>query len=79
MTIKLYGTITCPGCIQAKKWLEENNIDYEYETVGETLTTDEFFDKFRFLSVPVLEIDKNNFIRGFNEEKYREAIPPRNL
>ena len=65
MNIEVYGTDTCPACIQAKTFLESKSIPFTYYTVGKDITVEEFVKKTESQAVPVIFIDGDKFI-GFN-------------
>jgi|TARA_Y100000310_G_C20468928_1_gene709029 glutaredoxin-like YruB-family protein len=72
--IKVYSTQTCPWCIKAKAWLEENKVEFEYIDVGaDPEAAKEMVEKSGQRGVPVIEID-DEIIIGFNEEKIKELL-----
>lgn len=63
--ILIYGTPGCPSCVQAKKFLEDKEIAFEYVSVGEGISAKDFIQKTGSQSVPVIFIDDEKHI-GWN-------------
>ena len=78
--VLMYAISTCAWCKQAKKFLKDNNIEYEYVDVD--LCSREDREKIREdilnrggrLSYPTIIIDNRILITGFQEDKMREAL-----
>ena len=78
--VLLYTISTCAWCKRAKKFLTENNIEYEYVDIDPCSKDDR--DKIRKailsrggrLSYPTLIVDDRTLITGFNEGQLREAL-----
>jgi glutaredoxin len=78
--ILLYAISTCAWCKRAKKFLTENNIEYEYVNVD--LCSKEDREKIREtilgrggrLSYPTVIVDDRILITGFNGRQLREAL-----
>ena len=66
MKIKIYGSLTCPACLQAKKFFLENKIDYEYILVGKDISIEDFKEKFNIQAIPVITIDEKVYY-GFSQ------------
>ena len=74
------ATSTCAWCKRAKKFLEDNKIEYEYVDVD--LCSREDREKIRRdilrrggrLSYPTIIVDDKIMITGFQESKIREAL-----
>lgn len=65
----IYTLPTCPHCINAKKFLEENNVVFENKNVGEDrVVAKEMIIKSNQKSVPVIDID-GKIIIGFDKEE----------
>jgi len=72
--VKIYSTPTCPFCMMAKKFLKENNIDFEDIDVSADQTkAQEMVQKTGQMAVPVIDID-GEIIVGFDKEKIRKAL-----
>lgn len=63
--ITLYGTERCSSCKQAKAYLEEKQIPFEYIGVGDTITAKEFIQTTGSHSVPVIVIGDEKHV-GWN-------------
>jgi len=78
--VLLYAISTCAWCKQAKKFLKDNNVEYEYVDVD--LCAEDEKEKVRKdiiskggdLSYPTIIIDDKILITGFLKEKIREAL-----
>ena len=72
--VKIYSTPTCPFCMMAKKFLKENNIDFEDIDVSADQTkAEEMVQKTGQMAVPVIDID-GEIIVGFDKEKIKKAL-----
>ncbi len=73
-SIKVYSTPTCPWCIRAKQFLQENNIDFtNIDVSSNQQAVDELMQKTGQMGVPVLDID-GEIIVGFNKEKIKQSL-----
>jgi glutaredoxin len=76
----MYAISTCAWCKLTKKFLKDNNIEYEYVDVD--LCDEEDKDKIRqdildkggSLSYPTIIIDNKKVITGFRKDKLTEAL-----
>jgi glutaredoxin len=78
--VKLYALSTCAWCKKTKRFLDDNNVDYEYEYV-DLLSGDE---KTRCLeemgrwnprrTFPTIVVDDQEIVVGFKEERLREVL-----
>jgi glutaredoxin-like protein NrdH len=78
--VKLYALSTCAWCRKTKRFLDDNNVDYEYEYV-DLLSGDK---RARFLeemgrwnprrTFPTIVVDDQEVIVGFKEERLREVL-----
>ena len=76
----VYALSTCAWCKQTKKFLKENEIEYEYVDVD--LCDEEDQEKVRKdvlskggrLSYPAIIIDSKILINGFHVDKIKEAL-----
>ena len=72
--VRVYGTLTCPYCLQAKQFLKDNNVEFEDIDVSlDQEKAQEMIDKTGQMGVPVLEIN-GEFIVGFDKEAIRKAL-----
>ncbi len=72
--VKIYSTPACPFCMMAKKFLKENNIDFEDIDVStDQAKAQEMVQKSGQMAVPVIDID-GEIIVGFDKEKIRKAL-----
>ena len=78
--VLMYAISTCGWCKRAKKFLIDNNIEYEYVDVD--LCSKEEREKIRsdilsrggLLSYPTIIVDDRTLITSFQEDKIREAL-----
>ena len=72
--VKIYTTPTCPYCIKAKKFLEENKIPFEnIDVSADQDKAQEMVDKSGQMGVPVLDIG-GKIIKGFDKEAVLKAL-----
>lgn len=72
--VMIYSTPTCPFCIMAKKFLKENNIDFEdFDVSIDRTKAQEMIQKSGQMGVPVLDIE-GEIVVGFDREKIRKAL-----
>ena len=73
-SVKVYSTPTCPWCIRAKQFLQENNIVFEnIDLSGNENAVDELMRKTGQMGVPVLDIE-GQIIIGFDKEKIKQLL-----
>jgi glutaredoxin-like protein NrdH len=78
--VLMYAISTCAWCKMTKKFLNENDVEYEYVDVD--LASDEDHEKIREdiiskggdPSYPTLIIDNKTVITGFRKDKIEEAL-----
>jgi glutaredoxin len=78
--VLLYAISTCAWCKMTKKYLKDNDIEYEYVDVD--LTSDEDHEKIREdmvrrggePSYPTIIVDDKTLITGFRKDKLKEAL-----
>ncbi len=77
--VYIYALSTCPYCRMTKKYLTENNVDYDFVDV-DLLTGDEkqeVVDQVKALSggtsFPVIKVD-DEIIVGFNKVRLKELL-----
>ena len=72
--VKIYTTPTCPYCKMAKKFLDDNGINYqEFNIVEDKAAREEMKNKCDSLAVPTICFDGEVMI-GFNERQLREKL-----
>ncbi len=72
--VKVYSTATCPYCVMAKKYFEENNIAFEDIDVSASQSAaQEMIKKSGQMGVPVIEIDGKIFV-GFDRAGIKKAL-----
>lgn len=72
--VKIYTTPTCPYCVRAKQFLQENNIDFESIDVSTNqVAAEEMVRISGQMGVPVLDID-GQIIVGFDKERIKQAL-----
>lgn len=70
----VYSTPTCPYCIRAKQFLNENNIPFEnFDVSGDQQKAEEIIQKSGQMGVPVLDIE-GEIIVGFDKERIKQAL-----
>ncbi len=78
--VLMYAISTCGWCKQAKKFLTDNEIEYEYVDID--LCSKEEREKIRSdilsrggrLTYPTIIVDDTILITSFQEDKIREAL-----
>lgn len=76
----MYALSTCAWCKLAKKFLNENKVEYEYIDVDLCNAEDkekikkEILSKGGSLSYPTIIIDDKILISGFRKDRLKEAL-----
>lgn len=78
--VLIYAISTCAWCKMTKKFLNDNNVEYEYVDVD--LASDEDHEKIRVditsrggePSYPTVIVDDKTVITGFRKDKIKEAL-----
>ena len=78
--VLIYALSTCAWCKRAKRFLQENEIEYEYvdvdlhgkEEQGEMRS--DILGRGGRLTYPTIIVDDKVLITGFKEDKVREAL-----
>lgn len=78
--VRLYTLSTCVWCRKTKKFLKDNNVEYEYVDVD--LCNSEEREKIRSeilkrggrLSYPAIVIDEKMLINGFSKDRIKENL-----
>jgi len=74
MAVKVYTTPTCPFCDMVKKYLRENDVEFEDVNVAEDAeAAKEMTEKSGRMTVPLIDID-GEIIVGFDREKLDKAL-----
>jgi len=78
--VLMYAISTCAWCKMTKKFLKDNDVEYEYVDVD--LTDDEDHEKIRQDMIdrgseptyPTIIVDNKTVINGFRKDKIKEAL-----
>ncbi len=78
--VLVYALSTCAWCRMTKKYLKDNNVEYEYVDVD--LANDQDHEKIREdimrrggePSYPTIIVDDKTLITGFRKDKMKEAL-----
>ncbi len=72
--VVVYSTQTCPYCVMVKRFLKENDVEFEEKMVDQDQeAAQEMIAKSGQQGVPVLDID-GKIIVGFDQEGIRQAL-----
>ncbi len=72
--VKVYSTSTCPWCQRAKKFLQDNKVQFQnLDVASDAAARETVIKKTGQFGVPVIEVD-GEFIIGFDEPKLREKL-----
>jgi glutaredoxin-like YruB-family protein len=72
--VVVYGTSTCPYCVRARQFLEDNNIDFEdIDVSADPEKVRDLVEKTGQMGVPVVDIN-GEIIVGFDKEKISQAL-----
>ena len=72
--VTVYSTPTCPFCIKAKQFLNDNNIEFEDIDVSSSQEkAQEMVQKSGQMGVPVLDVE-GEIIVGFDREKITQSL-----
>ena len=71
--IKIYTTPSCGSCQAAKRYFEDNNIDYTEVDVSQDQIAMDKIIAAGFMSVPVFEIGEELFY-GFDRDKINKLL-----
>ena len=64
----------CAPCVQAKRFLDEHHISYVEKDVANRDYLMELVKQYRLMTVPVLVVDAQKPLTGFNLEEYKSAL-----
>jgi glutaredoxin-like YruB-family protein len=78
--IRVYSTKTCPWCVKAKDYLTALKVPFESVDVSaDRAAAARMVERTGQRGVPVIELDENTFIVGFDRPALDEALRERNL
>jgi glutaredoxin len=63
----------CAPCVEAKRWLQENNVEYVEKDVEVRDNLMELVKQYRLMTVPVLVVDATP-VKGFEPAEYAKAL-----
>ena len=70
----IYTTPTCPFCMMAKRFLKDNDLDFEdFDVSTDRTKAQEMIRKSSQMAVPVLDIE-GEIIVGFDRERIVKAL-----
>jgi glutaredoxin-like YruB-family protein len=74
MAVKIYTTPTCPFCKMTKKFLSENDVQFEeVDVTASKENAKEMIEKSKQRSVPVIDYD-GEIIVGYDKARLKELI-----
>ena len=78
--VTIYTTPTCGYCVMAKKFFQENKIEYnEIDVAEDQAQAQEMVEKTGQMGVPVIVIENDGaeeIIIGFDEKRVRKLLIP---
>jgi glutaredoxin len=75
MNVTLYSKEKdCAPCVEAKRFLSANQIPYIEKDVADRDNLMELVKQYRLMTVPVLVVDDNKPVVGFNQSDYKTAL-----
>lgn len=73
--LKLYGSPYCLNCMNLKRYLENNNVKFEYiDVIKNEEQQNYIIEKTQQIHIPVLEINDKDYIIGYDLEKIKQVI-----
>ncbi|MEJ2272935.1 MAG: glutaredoxin family protein [Candidatus Bathyarchaeota archaeon] len=78
--VLIYSISTCGWCNRAKKFLKDNNVEYEYVDIDQCNTEDkrkiikDIQSRGGTLAYPTLIIDNETLLTGAPQDKLREIL-----
>ncbi len=73
--IEIYSTPVCTYCAMAKEFFKKNKIAYtEYDVATDTAKKEEMIEKSGQFGVPVIVVDNENIVVGFDEKVLRDFL-----
>lgn len=76
--LTLYGTTTCPACIQARAYLIKSRIHFNDQIIDKSEHAEKMYSKLGERSVPVF-LTNSKMLIGFNPVAYRELATSTNF
>lgn len=71
--VEVFSSDTCKQCVELKKYLKENNIDYTEYNISGNDENRKALIKLGYMSVPVLLIDENHVL-GFDKTRIEHLL-----
>ncbi|MGB2600666.1 MAG: glutaredoxin domain-containing protein [Candidatus Omnitrophota bacterium] len=72
--VVVYSTPTCPFCMKAKQYLQDNSIEFESIDVStDQAKAQEMVEKSGQMGVPVIDIE-GEIVVGFDKDKISSAL-----
>ncbi len=72
--VKVYSTPTCPWCMKAKKFLQDNGVSFQsLDVASDSQAREEMIKKSGQMSVPQIEIGGELTV-GYDEDWLREKL-----
>ncbi|MAG77925.1 NrdH-redoxin [archaeon] len=72
--VTVYSTPTCPYCVMVKKFLKDNNVEFEeIDVAADQEKAKLMVEKSGQMGVPVVEVD-DEIVIGFDKEKLKELL-----
>lgn len=71
--VKVYSSNTCPYCVSAKEYLNENGIEFEERNIQTDPEARKELMTMGHMGVPVLVIDEEEIV-GFDRDKIDNAL-----
>ena len=73
--VEIYSTPFCHFCHLAKDWLKEKGVEFvEYNVATDLEKRKEMMELTGQLGVPVIKINEDIFLIGFNPDKLSQAL-----
>lgn len=72
--IDVYGQENCMGCKATKRWLDQNNVDYEYHDVAQDSVALDTVFSLGYSGVPVV-VTPDAHWNGFDLTRLKELLP----
>jgi glutaredoxin 3 len=73
--VEIYSTPSCHFCHMAKEFFTANNVPFtDYNVAADTAKREEMLDKSGQMGVPVIVIDDQDLIVGFDQKRVSELL-----
>ena len=74
-TVEIYSTPTCHFCHMAKEFFAAHNVPFtNYDVASDSMRRSEMVEKSGQMGVPVIVIDNQDLIVGFDQKKVSELL-----